>query len=61
MAELKQQAQSDQNEATYRSVPGVGAISARVLSNELGDMSEFTNERQLFSYTGLTPGEHKAR
>lgn len=25
--------------------------------NELGDMSEFANERQLFSYTGLTPSE----
>ena len=41
-------------------VPGVGLISARVLSHELGNMSEFSNERQLFSYTGLTPGEHSS-
>jgi transposase len=58
--ELKQQAHSDPYEATYRSAPGVGAISARVLSNELGDMSAFANERQLFSYTGLTPTEHSS-
>ena len=60
VAQLKQQAQTDPKEATYRSVPGVGAISARVLSNELGDMSAFANERQLFSYTGLTPSEHSS-
>lgn len=58
--ELKTQAQQDPNEATYRSVPGVGNISARVLSNELGDLSQFANERQLFSFTGLTPGEHSS-
>jgi transposase len=58
--QLKQQAQRDQNEATYRSAPGVGPISARVLSNELGNMSEFANERQLFRYTGLTPSEHSS-
>ncbi len=57
VAQLKQQAQTDTNEAIYRSVPGVGLISARVLSNELGDMAEFQNERCLFSYTGLTPSE----
>ncbi|WP_235112712.1 transposase [Acaryochloris sp. 'Moss Beach'] len=53
--ELKQQAKEDPNEKTYRSAPGVGPQSARVLSNELGNMSQFKNERQLFSYTGLTP------
>lgn len=47
-------------EATYQSVPGVGFISARVLSNELGDLSQFANERQLFSYTGLTPAEYSS-
>ena len=58
---LKEQAQQDQNEATYRSAPGIGFLAARVLSNELGNMSHFDNERQLFSYTGLTPSEYKAR
>ena len=58
--ELKKQAKSDPNEEVYRSAPGVGPVSARVLSNELGDMSQFANERQLFSYTGLTPSEHSS-
>ncbi|MEB3210944.1 MAG: IS110 family transposase [Leptolyngbyaceae bacterium] len=58
--QLKRQAESDPYETTYRSAPGVGAISARVLSNELGDLSAFANERQLFSYTGLTPTEHSS-
>ena len=35
-----------------------------MLANELEDMKQFTNEKQLFSFTGLTPreyssGEHK--
>lgn len=55
--ELKLQAKGDPNEKIYRSAPGVGALSARILSNELGDMSQFKNERQLFAYTGLTPCE----
>lgn len=58
---LKEQAQQDENESTYRSAPGIGFLAARVLSNELGNMSQFDNERQLFSYTGLTPSEYKAR
>lgn len=54
---LKEQAAIDPNETIYRSAPGIGSLSARILSNELGDMSQFANERQLFSYTGLTPSE----
>ena len=30
------------------------------MSNELGSMSQFDNERQLFSYTGMTPSEHSS-
>lgn len=57
---LKEQAQEDANESVYRSVPGVGPLSSRILSNELGDMSQFENERQLFSDTGLTPCEYSS-
>lgn len=56
--ELRLQAKSDPREAIYRSVPGIGPISARVLSNELGDMKQFRNERRLFSFSGMTPSEH---
>ena len=58
--ELKKQAEQDPLERIYRSAPGIGAISSRVLSNELGDTSRFNNEAQLFSSTGLTPGEYSS-
>lgn len=54
---LNEQAQNDPNETIYRSAPGIGPLSDRILSNELGDLTQFSNERQLFSYTGLTPSE----
>jgi transposase len=47
-------------EKVYRSVPGIGAVVARTLATELGDMTRFANERALFSYTGLTPSEHSS-
>ena len=59
-AKLRTQAKEDELEALYRSAPGIGPIAARVLSNELGDMSQFRNEKALFSYTGLTPQEYSS-
>lgn len=44
----------------YESVPGIGSIHARQLVNELDDMKQFRNEKQLFSYLGLTPSEHSS-
>lgn len=59
--ELARQATDDKElESIYRSVPGIGPVGARVLSNELGDLSHFANERQIFSYTGMTPSEHSS-
>lgn len=59
--ELSRQASVDcKLEKIYRSVPGIGPINARVLANELEDMKHFTNEKQLFSFTGLTPSEHSS-
>ena len=58
---LKQQAASDIDlERIYRSAPGIGATISRILINELGDMSQFNNERALFSFTGLTPQEYSS-
>jgi len=54
---LSAQAKQDRGEKIYRSVPGIGSIASRILSTELGDMSQFPNEKSLFSYTGLTPME----
>ena len=57
---LAKQAQASPLENIYRSVPGIGLVGARILANELGDMSQFPNERTLFSFTGLTPSEHSS-
>lgn len=57
---LEEQAEADPLEKIYNSLPGVGPTIARILANELGDMSQFSNEKQLFSYTGLTPREHSS-
>jgi transposase len=57
---VKQAAEDHALETTYRSTPGIGPVSARILANEVEDMSYFDNERQLFSYTGLTPSEHSS-
>lgn len=59
--ELSKQAEIDCDiDPIYQSAPGVGKTSARILANELGDLSQFKNERQLFSYIGLTPSEHSS-
>jgi transposase len=59
--ELAVQAQKDEAiEMMYRSVPGIGPLSARILANELGDTLRFDNEKRLFSYTGLTPSEYSS-
>jgi len=61
LIKLKEQAKKDNNiDSIYRATPGIGALSARILSNELEDMQQFKNEKSLFSYTGLTPSEHSS-
>jgi transposase len=57
---LKQASEDPEAERVYRSVKGVGKTAARILANELGDMSQFASEDALFSYTGLTPSEYSS-
>lgn len=57
---LKLQSKNDELDKFYRSTPGIGNTTARILSNELGDFSQFSNEKQLFSYCGLTPSEYSS-
>lgn len=60
-AKIKEQALSEGDlERIYQSAPGIGPIVSRVLINELGDMSQFKNEKAIFSYTGLTPQEYSS-
>ena len=47
-------------EKVYRRVPGIGAVVARTLATELGDMTRFANERALCSSTGLTPSAYSS-
>jgi transposase len=57
---LSQQAAQCPYEEMYRSLPGIGRVSARILANELGDMQQFRNEKALFCFVGLTPTEHSS-
>lgn len=47
-------------EVLYRTVPGIGRVSARILAAELRDMSQFSNEKALFRFVGLTPSEYSS-
>lgn len=60
LKKLHEQAEADPVDVIYRSVPGIGALSARILANELEDMRRFHSEKALFSYTGLTPSEYSS-
>lgn len=58
---LEMQADAEKGlQLIYESVPGIGPLHARQLANELGDMKQFRNEKQLFSFTGLTPSEYSS-
>jgi transposase len=58
--QLRRRAKEDPLDAIYQSVPGIGPLVAQVLLSELGNMSQFPNERALFRFTGLTPGEYSS-
>jgi len=60
--EMKVQSFEDSyNDGIYQSVPGIGDVSARVLSNELGDLSKrFQNQGSLFQFVGLTPSQYSS-
>lgn len=58
---LKLQAREDiAIDEVYRRNHGIGEMSARILANELGDMSQFSNEKGLYSFLGITPREHSS-
>jgi transposase len=59
--EIKKQAvRGEAIDVMYQTASGIGCTSARVLANELGNLQQFKNERQLFSYIGFTPSEHSS-
>jgi transposase len=59
--QIKAQAIQDKAiDKVYQSASGVGSTTSRILANELGDLQQFKNERQLFSYVGVTPSEYSS-
>lgn len=44
-------------EEIYRSTPGIGNLSAKELSRELGTLSQFSSNKHAYSFIGLTPSE----
>jgi transposase len=54
---LKKRSETDPLFKIYNSIPGFGILTSSIISNELGDMSQFANERKLFNFLGLTPTE----
>jgi len=58
--ELRARGENDPVYATWVSVSGIGPTSGRILADELGDTLHFPNERCLYSFTGLTPGEYSS-
>lgn len=58
---LKDQAKKDSKiNNVYMNVNGFGLTSARILANELGDLSQFKSEKALSCWIGLTPTEHSS-
>lgn len=58
---IDRQAKRDTKLTTvYQSAPGIGPIIGQTLANELGDMSQFKNEKDLYCFVGLTPSEHSS-
>lgn len=51
---------SDYLLSVYKSIPGFGPLSSKILVNELEDLSQFPSEGRLFSYTGLTPSQYSS-
>lgn len=59
--DLIKMASMDKQLAVFQSIPGIGLITAMTLKLELRDILErFPNQKQLYSYTGLTPSEYSS-
>jgi transposase len=50
---IKEEAANDPLVPIYQSMPGIGRLTSRVLSSELGDMSRFSSGKKVASYAGM--------
>jgi len=55
--EIRKHAKVEPLVVIYKQMPGFGLLTSYRLASELGDLQQFPNERRLFSFTGLVPGE----
>jgi transposase len=56
--ELIQQLRNDERSQRLLEIPGIGPITASLLSVELGDAHQFANARQFAASVGLVPRQH---
>ena len=52
---IKDEAGEDANARLIDTIPGIGKVSALVISAEIGDINRFPSEENIFAYTGLVP------
>ncbi len=52
---IAEEVAKDHNAGIIDTVPGIGKVSALVISSEIGDVSRFSDAERLFSYAGLAP------
>ena len=58
--QISKRAKESKEIAILRSIPGIGELSACVIANELGDMKQFSADKKLYSFVGLTPSEESS-
>lgn len=57
---LAAQAEADESVRLLLTHPGVGVMTALCVAHSLGDVTRFTNSRQVVAFAGLDPLEHSS-
>jgi transposase len=57
---IHEQAKVDPLHEIYSSMPGIGTLTGRVLSSELGDMKRFSSGKKVASYAGIVATERSS-
>ena len=52
---IKNAAETNANAILIDTIPGIGKVSALGIAAEIGDVSRFPSEENIFAYTGLVP------
>lgn len=52
---MRLQAKQDPHVALFRTIPGVGPVTASAIAAKIGDARQFKNGRELAAWLGLTP------